>query len=68
MRNYRIWKIEDDDETIIVELFNNCDILSVQKEFVNKGYIVKEVVIGFNDKYMMKLENTEAYVDLEIEE
>lgn len=68
MINYRIWECENADGTIIVELFNNCDILSVQKEFISKGYIVKEVIIGFHGKYMMRLEDTEAYVDLGIEE
>lgn len=41
MMNYRIWKC-DDDEYIIVEVFNKCDIRSIQKEFINKGYVVIE--------------------------
>ena len=38
MKNYRIWKQENNEDELLVEVFNECDILSIQKEFTEKGY------------------------------
>ncbi len=47
MMNYTVWKRENlEDELVIeellIEVFNGCDLLNVQKQFVNNGYIITE--------------------------
>ena len=46
MRNYKIWKDENNEYELLIEIFNDCDVLNVQKEFVNNGYIIKEYFKG----------------------
>ncbi len=42
MMNYIIWRDENNKYELLIEVFNSSDVLSVQKQFVNKGYIVTE--------------------------
>lgn len=46
MNNYKVWKNENIDYEFLVEIFNDCDVLNVQQEFVNNGYIIKEYFKG----------------------
>ena len=38
MMNYRIWKCNKNDDYLLIEVFNECDIPSIQKSFIEKGY------------------------------
>lgn len=40
MRNYIIYIEEENGEYCIVEIFNRCDVQSVQKELINNGYTI----------------------------
>lgn len=40
MINYFVWKNELNESKIIVQVFNKCDVPNVQKEFIDKGYII----------------------------
>lgn len=44
MRDYIVWVNGDDDCSIMIEVLNEDvgRILEIQKEYVNKGYIVQE--------------------------
>lgn len=50
--NYRIWLSDCSESEILVEVFNSCDIWEVQKEFVNKGYIIDEYWDTNNSSYI----------------
>lgn len=39
MSNYTIWKSDNDNE-LLVEVYNECDVDKVQIEFIEKGYYV----------------------------
>lgn len=39
MRNYNIY-IDEKGDYCIVEIFNQCDVQSVQRGLVNDGYII----------------------------
>lgn len=41
MKNYKVFKSVDNDKELFIEVFNSCDVYNVQKEFVNKGYVIK---------------------------
>lgn len=53
MNKYTIWKCENEDE-LLIEIFNECDLQSVQKEFLEKGYIIILVDYAF-DNVVMKV-------------
>ena len=53
MNKYKIWKTENDAE-LLVEILNECDLPDVQKEFLEKGYIIIRVDYAF-DKVFMKV-------------
>lgn len=53
MSNYIIWKCENEDE-LLIEIFNESDLSSVQKEFIEKGYIIILVDYAF-DNVVMKV-------------
>ena len=47
MVNYRIWKTDDAyDNYILFKVFNIYDITCIQKEFIEKGYIVIQTEYG----------------------
>ena len=46
MGNYRVWKSEGLEYELLIEVFNDSDILNVQKEFVNDGYVIRELFKG----------------------
>ena len=56
MMNYRIWKT-DDDEYILVEAWNDCDIPSIQKEFIEKGYFVVETEFNVFGNHFIKFKS-----------
>ena len=53
MKKYIIWKTENDAE-LLIEILNECDLPDVQKEFLEKGYIIIRVDYAF-DKVFMKV-------------
>ena len=53
MSKYIIWKCENEAE-LLIEILNECDLSSVQKEFLEKGYIIIRVDYAF-DKVLMKV-------------
>ena len=53
MKKYIIWKCENEAE-LLIEILNECDLPSVQKEFLEKGYIIIRVDYAF-DKVLMKV-------------
>ena len=52
MMNYRIWLSDCSESEILVEVFNSSDVHEVQKEFVNKGYIIDEYWDTNNSSYI----------------
>ncbi len=53
MRGYIIWKGENEAE-LLIEILNECDLPKVQKEFLEKGYIIIKIDYAF-DKVFMKV-------------
>ena len=53
MNSYIIWKCEYENE-LLIEILNECDLPNVQKEFLEKGYIIIRVGHLF-DKVFMKV-------------
>ncbi len=51
MSKYRVWKC-DNDEELLIEIFNEVDLLSVQKEFVNKGYVIVKYDYAFGEVFL----------------
>ncbi|MBR4693887.1 MAG: hypothetical protein IKP07_03665 [Bacilli bacterium] len=51
MSNYIIWKCENEDE-LLIEIFHESDLQSVQKEFLEKGYIIIRIDYAFNGVFM----------------
>lgn len=45
MNNYLIWECEHDRDKL-VQVFNECDLPSVQEEFIKQGYFIKETFVG----------------------
>ena len=58
MSNYIIWKYGNDDE-LLIEIFHESDLQSVQKEFIEKGYIIIRVDYAFNDVFMKVVKKDE---------
>lgn len=53
MSNYTIWKCENEDE-LLIEIFNERDLPDIQKEFLEKGYIIIRIDYAF-DNVVMKV-------------
>ena len=53
MNNYIIWKSENSNE-LLIEILNKCDLSNVQKEFLEKGYVITRVSLDF-DRIFMKV-------------
>ena len=58
MRKYIIWKSENEAE-LLIEILNECDLLDVQKEFLEKGYIIIRVDYAFDNVFMRVVEEDE---------
>lgn len=56
MINYIIWKCENEAE-LLIEILNECDLPNVQKEFLEKGYIIIRVDYAFDKVFMKVVEN-----------
>ena len=54
--NYYIWKCENQAE-LLIELLNECDLPNVQKEFLEKGYIIVNTDYAFNRVFMKVVKN-----------
>jgi len=52
MSNYRIWKIDENEDELLIEIFHESDLQSVQKEFLEKGYIVIRIDYAFDEVFM----------------
>lgn len=53
MSNYIIWKCENEDD-LLIEIFKERDLPDIQKEFLEKGYIIILVDYAF-DNVVMKV-------------
>lgn len=58
MRKYIIWKSENEAE-LLIEILNECDLPSVQKEFLEKGYIIIRVDYAFDNVFMRVVKEDE---------
>ena len=58
MRKYIIWKSENEAE-LLIEILNECDLPDVQKEFLEKGYIIIRVDYAFDNVFMRVVEEDE---------
>ena len=54
MSNYIIWKYDYDGESgeLLIEIFHESDLQSVQKEFIEMGYIIIRVDYAFDEVFM----------------
>lgn len=64
MKNYRIWKNDENDNYLLIEVFNECDIPSIQKEFTEKGYMILQTEINVFGYHFIKVEKV-GYKDNE---
>lgn len=55
MSNYIIWKCENEAE-LLIEILNESDLPSVQKELLEKGYIIIRVDYAFDSVFMKVVE------------
>ena len=62
--NYRIWST-DSSEQIIVEVFNKNDVPNVQKEFIEKGYVVTQTEYHVFGCHLIKFSKVDNYEGLE---
>lgn len=53
MKNYKIWQLKDIEEELLVEVFNDCDILTVQNEFIEAGYKIIHCQKWYNHAFML---------------
>ncbi len=53
MKNYKIWKQKDNEEQLLVEVFNDCDVISVQKEFIEDGYKIIQCQKWYSHTFML---------------
>ena len=53
MKNYKIWQEKDNEEQLLIEVFNDCDILSVQKQFIEDGYKIIHCQKWYNHTFML---------------
>jgi len=52
MSNYRIWKIDENEDELLIEIFHESDLSNIQKEFLEKGYIIIRVDYAFDGVFM----------------
>ena len=53
MSNYRAWKVDDNENELLIEIFHESDLSNIQKEFLGKGYIIIKVDYAFNSVFMI---------------
>lgn len=58
MINYSIWECEYDRDKL-VQVFNKCDLPSVQEQFVKQGYFIRETFIGKDGDYFFVIRRLE---------
>ena len=58
MSNYFIWECEHDSDKL-VQVFNKCDLPSVQEQFIKQGYFIKETFIGKEGDYFFVIRRLE---------
>lgn len=58
MSNYIIWNCENKVE-LLIEIFNECDLPNVQKEFLEKGYIIIRADYAFDNVFMKVVKEDE---------
>jgi len=58
MGKYIIYK-SDDCVELLVEILNEDDLSNVQKEFLEKGYIIIRIDYAFNSIFMKVVEKDE---------
>lgn len=56
MRKYIIWECKIKSE-LLIEILNECDLQDVQKEFLEKGYIIIRVCHAFDKVHMLVKKN-----------
>ena len=59
MSNYRIWKIDENEDELLIEIFHESDLSNIQKEFLEKGYIIIKVDYAFNSVFMIVVKKDE---------
>ena len=59
MMNYRIWKCDGFDNYLLIEVFNESDIPSIQKHFIEKGYIILQTEKYIFGYHFIKVEKVE---------
>lgn len=59
MIKYIIWKREIENE-LLIEILNECDLPNIQKEFIEKGYIIIRVDYAFGSVFMKVVEKDET--------
>ena len=59
MSNYRIWKIDENEDELLIEIFHESDLSDIQKEFLEKGYIIIRVDYAFNSVFMKVVKKDE---------
>jgi len=62
MMNYKIWVCADDDDYLLIEVFNKYDVGEIQKHFIANGYIILQTeidVFGSTFIKILKWENSE---------
>ena len=52
MSDYIIWKIDENEDELLIEIFHESDLSNIQKEFLEKGYIIIKVDYAFNSVFM----------------
>lgn len=58
MCNYVEWKTEWGE--IMVEVLNNSDLNSIQKQYLDKGYVILETFLGKEKHYFFVVGKVEA--------
>ena len=58
MRNYIIWKSEHSID-ILVQVFNEYDLPSVQEQFAKEGYFIVETFVGKDRDYFFVIRRLE---------
>jgi len=59
MSNYRAWKVDDNENELLIEIFHESDLSNIQKEFLGKGYIIIKVDYAFNSVFMIVVKKDE---------
>ena len=58
MSNYVIWRRKSVDE-LLIEIFHESDLQSVQKEFLEQGYIIISIDYAFDGVFMKVVKKDE---------